>query len=172
MSFQNEKKKYTLERTFLALQHDDVVGPSNDCHSLIKRDDRGGIQRVFVDSKPSVFHALGWPVEKPVVEKTIVEKTETRCHPLACTTNYVVLWNISTKPSSLWIVHDYVCIDDRTIGEPREDEADDEVLNELGAYGYHNNLFDWENHEPVRAMKDDFWHREEIDFQDRRQGPG
>ena len=137
--FQNETKKYVLERSFAGLGHKDVIGTGNDYHNLISRDDHGKIQRISVGGsmKPSVFLALGWLVEKTKTSNSVLDK---------CTTNYVVLWNISTNPSSLWIVYDYDSIHDD--GEFR--------LNELGGEKYHNSLFYNEDYKPARVMKDNF----------------
>ena len=61
------------------------------------------------------------------------------------TTNYVLSWNLSTKPISLWIVYDY-----KTIEPDREPEPDWEcdsdctcgfAFNKLQHRDFHNKLF-------------------------------
>ncbi len=156
----DSKRKYTLQITLDALCHgpEGQDSPGN-CHLNLTRtshDGEDGSPKLFIAhnhpqkhfltpedqgsdksellnatshasysasptaSTRAVFVPLGYLVE----HKTDTPKAKR-------TTNYVVLWNVSTNPMSLWLVYDYWFLD-----------TDNEMhWNKLGDEYYHNRLF-------------------------------
>lgn len=133
----NGNKFYTLKPSIDTLEHLDddneddtglftlIADPTSDpdqtCRYEYQFDDVPDITDVHIDhlQAPEVFSikssnksanqlvecvfvALGWLAEHEIVE-TRDSKTQDKMR----TTNYVVLLNLSTKPTSIWLVYDY-----------------------------------------------------------------
>ena len=139
--FESTTKRYLLKRTIDAFHHGAWLDPPDGesitsymklrCH---KTDDNTNeeFSKLHLRSETSspsieaVFVPLGWLVEE---EKEVPANGNQQGQRR--TTHYVVLWNITTKPYSLWLVYDYHSYDD-------DCELTD---NDLTDRGLHNKMF-------------------------------
>ena len=105
---QTTTKKYTIRRSLDTLYHDDD-DPGLGCLFLTEEkssaEPLAARSPTVLGAKPLVFISLGWIVENNVNDTD--GDTHLRYSQQRRTTNYVLLWNISTNPGSLWMVYDY-----------------------------------------------------------------
>ena len=134
--YETTTKRYMLEPTIEALHHGDWDDPKDNesitsymklrCKTPNSRKETSTLHLRSEAGSPSIeaiFIPLGWLVE---VEKEVRPNGNQQER----TTHYVVLWNISTKPYSLWIVYDYRSYD----------EEFDLCENNLPDEGIHNKM--------------------------------
>ncbi len=118
--FETATKKYLLDRTFAVLSHAKQFTLSyvNLQYQDVDRKTRTLYSQEEPFKVETIFIPLGWLAE-------VDKKTSNRR-----TTHYVVLLDITGKPSSLWIVFDYESLD----------EFFDLGQNKLNNLGLHNRM--------------------------------
>jgi len=79
--------------------------------------------------------AFGWLLEHLESEDTFDTQKDSTEGPSKRTTNYVLLWNLSTSPTSLWIVYDFESTDYEIL-----DSEDAVPVNDI-VQDHHNKLF-------------------------------
>ena len=153
--YEDENAKYTLLHSLDLLDHNSDEELDEDFRCLVYAPDpENGAKRVPFHCYEDLqsYHAHSPESHKLVLAKFV---------PLGCiqkrsleankdqkskrTTNYVLLWNVSTKPHSLWICYDYYTRDDEgylrrgRLGKPTYYDEDYDDM-----YGPQTNAFDLE----------------------------
>lgn len=104
--FRDEDALYTLVPTFDNLENDDLASEedqkSNTCFCRLDYVDQGSQRLRSMKSNGTIQHyaRLGWLVRQDLQTKSRM------------TTNYILLLNVTTEPPSLWLVYDYLMLDE------------------------------------------------------------